>query len=339
MTQQISLAVAILVSALGAPLLAGAQGLEALGNRASALGAFVAVADDASAVAWNPSGLIGGPIFNVSIDLGKSTTIRSAAEALDRAGRTHTTLVAIGTTPLGLAYYRLSTTTAAESPAVTESGDRQDRQVVVRMLKTTHVGATVQQSVGDFLTLGATLKLVRGRVSAGVGRVSSWREALDRTDDLDTDASTTGDVDVGAMLAAGHFRAGLVVRNLSAPTFGDEDDGGVAATLDRHARTGVAWGNEWPAISSVIVAVDADLTRVPHHGGDRRDIAAGVERWVRGQRIGMRGGLRGSTIGATRPVISGGASYAVRAGTYVDAYAMGGRGGARGWGIAARMSF
>ena len=54
-----------------APQRSGAQPLDQLGNRASALGAFVAVADDASAVVWNPAGLINGPIFNILLDFGR----------------------------------------------------------------------------------------------------------------------------------------------------------------------------------------------------------------------------------------------------------------------------
>jgi hypothetical protein len=303
------------------------------------MAAFVAVADDASAVAWNPAGLVSGPIFNISIDLGRSTgTPEGAPQHPAQAGRVGTILLAAGTTPVGLAYYRLAATTVVADPAVIGSADRQDRHAVVRTLVTSHIGATIQQSIGDYLTLGATIKLVRGSVGAGAATVSSWAEALARTDEFDTDGSTTGDVDLGVMFAARRMRAGLVVRNATEPTFRGGADGAIQVSLERHARVGVAWGDRWPGLAGLVVAVDADMTRVPHPAGERRDVAAGVERWLRGRKVGMRGGVRVSTVGDRRPVASVGASYALRVGTYVDAYVSGGS-DLRGWGVAARMSY
>lgn len=322
---------------------AAGQGLETLGSRAAALGAFVAVADDASAVAWNPSGLVTGPIFNIQIDLGRSTD-RPADDPASgaTARRARTTLVALGTTPLGLAYYRLSTTAlAAGDPAVVGTGDRQIRQVLISTLVTDHFGATVQQSVGDYLTLGATLKVVRGSVGLAIVDTASWDGAFERADGVERVGSTRGDVDAGAMFAAGRMRAGVVVRNITAPSFGaDEDtDGRARATLERHARVGIAWADRWPAISDTVVSFDADLTRVAHASGERRDVAAGVERWLRSQRIGVRGGVRASTIGDARVVVSAGGSYAVRAGMYVDGFVARGSRDDRAWGIAARVTY
>ena len=51
---------------LGLPLDAGAQSTESVGTRAQGMGgAFVGVADDASAVYWNPAGLAGGAYFSL----------------------------------------------------------------------------------------------------------------------------------------------------------------------------------------------------------------------------------------------------------------------------------
>jgi hypothetical protein len=138
------------------------------------------------------------------------------------------------------------------------------------------------------------------------------------------------------MLAAGRVRAGVVVRNVTTPEFGPDED---AIELGRHARAGVAWGDSWPAPARTIVAVDVDLTRVAHPAGERRDVAAGVERWLRTRRVAVRGGVRASTVGDSRPVVSGGASYAVRAGTYVDGYVAGGDRETSGWGLGLRVSF
>jgi hypothetical protein len=304
------------------------------------MAAFVAVADDASAVAWNPSGLVSGPIFNVQVDLAQSSREPSEAPAAgDRAGRMSGTLISIGTTPLGLAYYRLTSTSFVDAgPAAVESRDRQHRRVLVRTLVTNHLGATVQQSVGEYLTLGATVKLVRGSVGVAATEVASWDEASDRSDALEREGSTRGDVDVGAMFAAGRMRAGVVVRNVTAPAFGVE--GTVERVrLDRHVRIGAAWADRWPGISRTVVSVDADLTDVPHPAGERRDIAAGLEHWARGHRVGIRGGLRASVVGEARPVVSGGGSFAVRPGMYVDGFVAFGNGGERRWGVAARFTY
>ena len=314
-----------------------AQGLEAFGSRAAALQAFVAVADDASAVIWNPAGLVSGPLFNLQLDLGRSTDgANDAVVPGDRAGRLGTTLVSLGTTPVGLAYYRLSTTSLVADPAVTGTADRQFGRVRLRTLVTSHLGATVQQSIGEYLTLGATVKLVRGSVGATTVVASEWDDAFDAVEDVERDGSTRGDVDIGAMLATGSIRAGLVVRNVTAPTFGEDGD---RATLDRHARIGIAWADRWPGISATVLSFDADLTRVAHPAGERRDVAAGVERWLGSHRFALRGGARVSTVGDARPVASAGGSYAVRAGIYVDAFVAGGAADHRGWGVGARVTY
>lgn len=317
-----------------------AQGLETLGSRASALAAFVAVADDASAVAWNPAGLVSGPIFNLQLDLGRSTNEPPDPPSdAATAAKVGATLVALGITPLGVGYYRLSQASfAVPNPAVAASPDRQHRQVQVRTLVTSHLGVTVLQSLGDYLTFGATAKLVRGNVGSAVVDTASWEDAFDQEELVEEDGSTRGDVDVGAMFAAGRMRAGLVVRNVTEPSFGPEDSD-EPAKLERHVRAGIAWADRWPGLSRLVMSLDADLTRVPHPAGERRDVAAGVERWWRGQRIGVRGGVRASTVGDARTVVSAGGSYAVRAGTYVDAFIAAGTQYDRAWGVAARLTY
>ena len=313
-----------------------AQGLASIGSRASGLQAFVAVADDASAVVWNPAGLVSGPLFNLQLDLGRSTDEGDSLAPDAGAGRLGSTLVSLGTTPVGLAYYRLSTTSLVPDPAVTGTADRQFGRVRLHTLVTSHLGATVQQSIGEYLTLGATVKLVRGSVGAATVIANDWDDAFDRAESVERDGSTRGDLDIGAMFAAGPVRAGLLVRNVTAPSFGDEGD---RATLERHARVGVAWADRWPGISATVLSFDADLTRVPHPAGERRDLAAGVERWLGSQRFALRGGVRASTVGDARPVVSAGGSYAVRAGIYVDAFVAGGAADHRAWGLGARVTY
>ena len=332
---------------LGLPLLAllldaataGAQSLDTVGTRASAMAAFVAVADDASAIVWNPAGLVTGPVFNLLIDVTRGSHKPDDPPSFGTAGENGATIFALGTMPVGLTYYRLSATSAAlATPAVGETPDRQDGQVVLRTLVTSHVGATVQQSVGQHFTVGTTLKLVRGEIGEQRRVVTSWEEALDAGGGIERHGSTRGDLDVGAMAYAGRFRLGLVVRNVTEPTFGSEDDP-VSQTLSRHARVGVAWGNRWTGISSTIVAFDADLTDVIGTDGERRDVAAGVEHWFGRRVVGVRGGVRTSTIGDSRAVVSGGASVAVRAGTYVDASFARGKAETSAWGVGVRLTY
>ena len=48
---------------------AGAQDFAAVGSRAAGMGgAFVGVADDATAIYWNPAGLAAGSYFSLALD-------------------------------------------------------------------------------------------------------------------------------------------------------------------------------------------------------------------------------------------------------------------------------
>ncbi len=300
------------------------------------LGAFVAVADDASAVLWNPAGLVNGPIFNVLLDFGRTTSKpdEDVLEAIHDASEEGLTFLATALPPLGFSYYHGRQTLL--SPAENGSAVRQDRQVGVRSLLTSQVGVTFLQSIADDITVGATAKLIRGSLATGSARIASWDEGFERAELLEGDAQTTGDVDVGAIASLSRARLGIVARNLATPTFRSGAD---AHEVARHVRIGAAWGDGWPGITRLVVSLDADLTRVPHAVGERRDIAAGAERWFRRQTLAVRGGVRASTVGDVRPVVSAGASYAVRNGIYVDGYAARGRDADGRWGIAGRLTF
>ena len=314
-----------------------AQSLDQLGNRGAAMGAFVAVADDASGVAWNPAALVNGPMFNILLDFERdSSEPADIATATTPAGRTGTIFLATGVPPLGISYSRTRQTEL--SPAVDTPPGREDRQVLVRSLVTSHLGVTVLQSLGNVFTVGATARLVRGNFASRSVAIRSWDEGFDVAETLDGHERTTADVDVGALASGGRVRLGIVARNLSSPTFDDGRENGDEIELRRHVRIGAAWGNRWPSNATVVVAVDADLTRVPYPQGDRRDVAAGLERWFRGQTVAVRGGLRTSTYADARPIASAGASLAVRAGTYVDVYVASGDRDRR-WGIAGRLTY
>ena len=74
-------------------------------------------------------------------------------------------------------------------------------------------------------------------------------------------------------------------------------------------------------------------------GGDRQDVAGGVETWWLGQRFGVRGGVRASTVGEARPVVAGGFSAAIRQGIYVDGHVSRGGQDRQAWSVSARVSF
>jgi hypothetical protein len=140
---------------------AGAGGMEVLGVRAQGMaGAFVAVADDATAAYWNPAGLGTGDFFSLAVE--RSHVSLPPVEGVTPALRTGTVL--IGTPPLGAGYYRL--------------GD-------------THVvPVTLVQSIGDHLNVGGAIKGVwsegidgrtHGRLDADLGvmvRTDAWRVGL-----------------------------------------------------------------------------------------------------------------------------------------------------------------
>jgi F plasmid transfer operon, TraF, protein len=340
MCEKFTRAIAVVLAILS-PAIATAQGLEAVGNRAAAISAFVAVADDASAVIWNPAGLAQGPFFNLSVDVGHAHEGTSEQPQLTAsAGRFQPTLIALGIPPIGLSYYRMATSVLQPiSPAGQLSTDRQDYQVSVRSMVTSHLGVTVVQSLGDHVTVGATARLVWGSFAADTTTIRTWSDGFEYAESLETRGSTKGDLDVGALVAGGHFRAGIVARNLTEPTFeagGGRDE---RAVLERHVRLGVAWADGWPGVPRTIVAIDADATRTPHATGDRRDVAGGVERWLAQSRVGVRGGIRASTVGDARPVGSVGGSFALRSGMYVDAYVAKGTHEDHAWGIGGRVTF
>src|SRR5437660_7339533 len=82
---------------MSAPVTAHAQTYEQIGIRAQGMGgAFVAVADDATASWWNPAGLATGAYFNGIIEYGRP----------DDSGRTKG--VALAFPALGVSYYRLN---------------------------------------------------------------------------------------------------------------------------------------------------------------------------------------------------------------------------------------
>src|SRR4051812_13993732 len=149
-----SLAAVLLVFA---PSYTDAQDWNQVGERAQGMaGAFVAVADDASAVYWNPAGLATGSTFDAQVDLATSNA------ALNHP-RSQTVFVGAGMPALGLAYYRVRS-------GVPGSGDRKtggSGEVRVSAFDIQNFGVSLVQTLEKHVVIGSTLRLVNGQGQTG----------------------------------------------------------------------------------------------------------------------------------------------------------------------------
>ena len=319
---------------------ARAQIFETVGTRAQGMGgAFVAVADDSTATWWNPAGLATGAYFSSVAERGL-TSQPAVPAGTGPAWRGRLSGFSIAYPAMGFSYYRLriseirpSSTTADAQPGREDQGPS---EADLRSLATTQFGLTIGQSLGGGLVLGSTLKLIRGGVAESTG--ASGSDLLDQADDLDHATETHTDIDVGAMLSAGHLRFGASVKHLTKPEFGNGDR---RVVLDRQARAGVAIiTGAHSTLSSLIVAFDGDLTKTATATGDVQHLAGGVEGWFYKRRIGLRGGLSHSIEGPSVTSKSGGISLAVKSSTYLDgALVTGSDESLKGWSLAIRSTF
>jgi hypothetical protein len=314
------------VAALALP--AEAQTFDTVGARAAGMGgAFVAVADDASAAYWNPAGFAAGSYFSLVLD-------RNTAEldpppngaAASRSGF----LIALGMPALGLSYYRLRSTALRPIP----SAGPAPSVVQADTLITHHTGATLVQSVGRVLAVGATLKLVRGYASTAVAPEASRDDLLDG-ETPSSEGSTHFDADLGVLASIGRLKAGLTVRNLTEPSFRG-DLAPAALKLERQARAGVSLR----PVANWVVAADVDVLESNGPLGRTRTFATGTEGRIL-KRAFVRGGFHVNTSsGVSAPTGSVGASFAATAAVFIDAQATGGSDRAtRGWGVAARFVY
>lgn len=308
---------------------AGAQALETVGTRPQGMGgAFVGVADDASAVYWNPAGLAGGAYLSLVLDGTAAKAVPEEGDGRQEAGDRSAWLLAITTPALGLSYYRLHSAAVAPTDGQEGGTFRLDSMV------THHVGATLVQSITDGLAVGATVKLVRGMAGSTDVPAASAEEALEDWDVMGR-TSSRFDLDVGLMFTGSAGRAGVVVRNATEPAF--ETGSGRELLLERQVRAGgsVLLLQNWR------LAADIDLTRQRGALEDVREFAIGTESQVT-RRLAARAGVRLNTVGdrGRTPAVSVGASYAVLGSVLLDAQVTAGSDEAfRGWGIGARMLF
>jgi hypothetical protein len=297
----------VLASSLLIAAAARAQPPDSAGVRAQGMaGAFTAVADDATATWWNPAGLATGAYFNAIIEYGRLTDSDGT-----RGG------VSVAFPALGLSYYRMTVSEMQPAGSTAGSaGGRQDPAALnVRSVDLSQFGATVGQSVGRYVVVASTLKLLR---AAG-----------------DTQAG----LDLGSMAALGPLRLGVMLRNVTEPTFGAGD---AAVTLRRQVRGGAALSvrGRSSLFAGATLAVDADFRSVPSALGDERRVAVGAEVWLWKRAIGARAGISGSTVGDSRTATSGGISAMVRQGLFVEGQLTGGSDVTRrGWTTALRVTF
>jgi hypothetical protein len=198
---------------------------------------------------------------------------------------------------------------------------------------------TLAQSITGHLVVAGAVKFVRGVVAAGRVPNADADAALDQANALPDRSTSRADVDVGMMASVRRWRMGLAARNLTAPAFTSPDPEAGAVRLKREVRAGASWGDGWPGPARVVVAADADLTERLAPSGGRRDVAAGVETWWRDGRLAVRGGVRGSTLGAARAVVATGVSAAVRRRVYLDAHVARGQDQEASWGVGVRVAY
>jgi F plasmid transfer operon protein TraF len=270
-------------------------------------------------VYWNPAGLATGSIVSFLATFSEEKTASNDAQAAT-GERLTGRMVALSLPPVGIAFYRLGAFgTERVRSAVTGPQSREEVRRSVQALTTSTAGVSLLQSLTEYIVVGVTPKVVHGA------------------------DSTTFDVDAGLMIAVERIRLGLVARNLTTPAFARATAGrpgeSVEIELSREVRMGAAWGSGLPGYSRVMVSVDGDLTSRATPNGDRRDVAAGVETWWRDRRLGLRGGVRRSMIGASRAAVAAGVSAGLTPGTLLEAHVVRGQSNERGWSLGIRMGF
>src|SRR5918993_5823642 len=91
------------------PSLVHSQTFPVVGTRAQGMGgAFVGVADDGTAIYWNPAGLAAGSYFSAALD----HSVGEPTQQGGRGGDSKNTLIGVSMPALGLGYYRLEARSA-----------------------------------------------------------------------------------------------------------------------------------------------------------------------------------------------------------------------------------
>lgn len=320
----ILLAAALVAVALPSP--AAAQlSFEVVGARALGMGgAFVGVADDATAVHWNPAGLATSDPIGMTFGWDRFQFGNPEASVAAGPRRDTTRFTSFGSWPLGISYGRVASTRLTDDAV----GITRTESLVVNQ-----VGVTILQTLVERVVVGATFKYLRGKATTGLAEGVTAEEALDRGGELDGDYRNAFDLDLGFMMDFDVARLGLTVKNLRQPTFRGEE--GFEIALERRVRMGLA---VLPS-DGLTLAMDIDLDTADQSVGLRRMIALGAEQRL-GSRVAVRGGVRWSRDGSRRPIGSVGSSVTIRPGLWLDGYYTQGRNDeGRGFGLALRAGY
>ena len=340
---QTRLAVIVLLVGSISTVPVAAQEWESLGTRALGLaGAFVAVADDATAAYWNPAGLSTGSVFSLLFDHAVTETLtdrsRVASPGTARAG----TIIGMSTNTTALSYYRLVIDQVEDYQLGRGTGsetskERDSRQRTLRSLVTHNLALTRATFFGSGFSVGSTVRYVRSSVGVNVlGTNIPTARALHQTIGQGTHSQNHYDLDVGLKTGGPKFQLGLVARNLRNPRLGVPGES--AFRLGRQVRTGLAVR---PA-GGLLVTADVDLSPLSAFGGDLRNMAVGAEKRF-GTWLAVRGGARINVDDVwTNPatVVAFGFSMALTTGIFVDGQWTRGRAGTEnGWSAAGRFSY
>ena len=317
------------LSVLPAPLASAQVVFESVGERALGMaGAFVAVADDATAAHWNPAGLATAGPAGATVGWHRFQFGNQDTDPVPGPTRRETTFTSLGTWPLGVSYGTFRTTRIVSTADGEASGALQ-----VETLRVSHYGVTILQTVFPGVVVGSTLKFLRGDEAVGPALGPTSGDVLDEGGRLTGDRQNAFDLDVGVMASSDLIRIGLTLKNLRSPSFGAIPR--TANTLPRQVRLGLAV----LPVDGVTLAMDLDLDTVDLAGGQRRMGAVGGEA-VLGRRLAIRSGVRWSLVGPRQPVGAVGLSVAVRQGLWLDGhYARGRLDDDREFGVAMRAGF
>jgi hypothetical protein len=284
-------------------------------------GAFVAVANDASSFHWNPAGQANQGPYSMTVGWDQLHFGNPKLPAVVGASQESNKLTSVATMPMGVSYGYFHESRVV---AVLEDGTP-----VVESLRVHHLGATVVQTLLKGLTVGATVKYLRGQATTGETSGFLTGEALDEGMARDAKSHGAFDLDLGIQGVLGPVRAGLTIKNVRQPTF--TGDAGFAIQLKRHTRLGLAL----LPTDGLTLAFDMDLDTADPLVGLRRMMALGGE--VRlGSSMALRSGVSWSRDGERRPIGALGVSLKLRQGLWLDGYSTYSRFGDRGFGIAMR---
>ena len=267
-------------------------------------GAFVAVADDSTAVFWNPAGLVSGQPVGGNFEWGQFQFGNRDAVPNPGPFEGKSTLWSLGSWPVGLSMGTFQQTVLVPDISGSPSAFN---------TRTSYLGVTVLQTLVENVVIGSTLESGRGRTDRALAVGGTVEEALDHGSDLEGDKDDDFDFDLGLMANLNPLRIGWTVRNMLEPKFGHVAENEI--TLKRRARLGVAF----IAAAGLTLAMDFDLDTAELENGPSRIIAFGGEAKL-GPRMAVRSGLRWSTTGDRRLVGAVGGSFMIRPRLWIDGH-------------------